>query len=152
MGESIIQGKSFEFALEIISLYKKLQAQKEFVLSKQLLRSGTSIGANVEEATAAQSRRDFLSKMSIASKEARETKYWLRLLQESDLATIDLKSEIAHIDEIIRILTAIVKTTKTTSQLKTQHSKPKTKLAYTSPSPSASSFRPRRRGQSRLGY
>jgi four helix bundle protein len=115
MGESIIQGKSFEFALEIISLYKKLQAQKEFVLSKQLLRSGTSIGANVEEATAAQSRRDFLSKMSIASKEARETKYWLRLLQESDLATIDLKSEIAHIDEIIRILTAIVKTTKTTS-------------------------------------
>lgn len=59
MGESIIQGKSFEFALEIISLYKKLQAQKEFVLSKQLLRSGASIGANVEEATAAQSRRDF---------------------------------------------------------------------------------------------
>lgn len=115
MAESIIQGKSFQFALNVISLYKRLQAKKEFVLAKQLLRSGTSIGANVEEATAAQSRQDFLSKMLIASKEARETKYWLRLLRESDLVTVDLKSEISQIDEIIRILTAIVKTTKTTS-------------------------------------
>ncbi|WP_008312248.1 four helix bundle protein [Leptolyngbya sp. PCC 6406] len=115
MAESVIQKKSFEFALRIICLYKKLQSQKEFVLSKQLLRSGTSIGANVEEATAAQSRRDFLSKMSVASKEARETKYWLRLLQESDLASIDFQSEISQVDELIRILTAIVKTTKTTS-------------------------------------
>ena len=115
MAESIIQGKSFQFALNVIALYKNVQAQKEFVLSKQLLRSRTSIGANVEEATAAQSRRDFLSKMSIASKEARETKYWLRLLQESDLVTVNLKSEITQIDEIIRILTAIVKTTKATS-------------------------------------
>ena len=71
----MIQDKSFDFALEIIALYKKLVAEREFVLSKQLLRSGTSIGANVEEATAAQSRKDFLHKMSLASKEARETRY-----------------------------------------------------------------------------
>ena len=81
MAESLIQGKSFEFALSVIQLYQGLQAEREYVISKQLLRSGTSVGANVEEATAAQSRRDFLSKMSIASKEARETRYWLRLLQ-----------------------------------------------------------------------
>lgn len=75
MGESIIQKKSFEFALEIIQLYRELEQRREYVLSKQLLRSGTSIGANVEEASAGQSRNDFLAKMSIASKEARETKY-----------------------------------------------------------------------------
>ncbi|WP_017302258.1 four helix bundle protein [Nodosilinea nodulosa] len=115
MAESIVQRKSFEFALRVIRLYKQLQAQREFVISKQLLRSGTSIGANVEEATAAQSRRDFLSKMAIASKEARETKYWLRLLKESDLVNLDLSTELSQIDELIRILTAIVKTTKTTS-------------------------------------
>jgi four helix bundle protein len=77
-----------------------------------LLRSGTSIGANVEEASAGQSRKDFLAKMSIASKEARETKYWLRLLQKSKLVDIDVTNELAKIDELIRILTAIVKTTK----------------------------------------
>ncbi|MFQ4137399.1 four helix bundle protein [Nodosilinea sp. PGN35] len=115
MAESIAQRKSFEFALGIIALYKQLQVQREFVISKQLLRSGTSIGANVEEATAAQSRRDFLSKMAIASKEARETRYWLRLLKESNLADIELRAELGQIDELIRILTAIVKTTQTTS-------------------------------------
>ncbi|MEQ3499059.1 four helix bundle protein [Tenacibaculum sp. SSH1-16] len=73
MKESIVQGKSFQFSLKIISLYKKLQQEKEFIISKQLLRSGTSIGANIEEALAGQSKRDFISKMSISSKEARET-------------------------------------------------------------------------------
>ena len=76
MSQSIVREKSFAFALEIISLYKQLQSEKEFVLSKQMLRSGTSIGANIEKALAGQSRRDFLAKMSIASKEARETRYW----------------------------------------------------------------------------
>ena len=71
---------SFDFALEIIKLVKYLKSKKEFVLSNQLLRSGTSIGANVSEAQAAQSTKDFISKMSIASKKARETEYWLRLL------------------------------------------------------------------------
>lgn len=75
MADSIIQKKSFEFALEIIQLYRELLDRQEYALSQQLLKSGTSIGANAEEATAAQSRNDFLAKMSIASKEARETKY-----------------------------------------------------------------------------
>jgi four helix bundle protein len=109
--ESIIQQKSFAFALRIIKLYSKLQEQREYVLSRQLLRSGTSIGANVTEATAAQSRKDFLSKMSIASKEARETKYWLQLLQQSELTTLDVTAELAAVEELIRILTSIVKTT-----------------------------------------
>ena len=111
MSESIVRQKSFGFALEIISLYKQLSAEKEYVLSKQLLRSGTSIGANIEEAVAAQSRRDFLAKMSIASKEARETRYWLVLLQKSKLTKLDLKPAIVQVEELIRILTSIVKTT-----------------------------------------
>ena len=111
MSESIVRQKSFGFALEIISLYKQLSAEKEYILSKQLLRSGTSIGANIEEAVAVQSRRDFLAKMSIASKEARETRYWLVLLQQSKLTKLDLKPAIAKVEELIRILTSIVKTT-----------------------------------------
>ena len=87
--ENKIQEMSFDFSLQIIQLYKILVENKEFVLSKQLLRSGTSIGANIEEAIAAQSRRDFISKMSIASKEARETRYWIRLLDKSKLVAID---------------------------------------------------------------
>ena len=115
MPESLIQKKSFKFALKIIELYKKLQLLNEYVISKQLLRSGTSIGANVEEASAGQSRKDFLAKMAIASKEARETRYWLRLLQESALTNIDISSELEDVNELIRILTSIVKTTKENS-------------------------------------
>ncbi len=111
MKENILQTKSFDFALQIIQLYRKLQDEREYVLSKQLLRSGTSIGANIEEACAGQSRKDFLSKMSIASKEARETKYWLRLLQASKIADVNVSNELALVDELIRILTSIVKTT-----------------------------------------
>lgn len=113
--ENVIQTKSFDFALQIIALFIKLKQEKEFVISKQLLKSGTSIGANVEEATAAQSRRDFISKMSIASKEARETRYWLRLLQKSDLTRIDVSEWMISINEIVRILTSIVKTTQKNS-------------------------------------
>ena len=113
--ESVIRQKSFEFALTIIELYKKLQEQREYVISRQLLRSGTSIGANVEEASAGQSRKDFLSKMAIASKEARETKYWLLLLQRSKLVDVDVSTHLAHVEELIRILTSIVKTTSQTS-------------------------------------
>ena len=86
-------------------------AQNEFILSKQLIRSGTSIGANVEEASAAQSRKDFISKMAISSKEARETNYWLRLLKDSQLCEqIDYTHLIKESEEIIAILTSIVKT------------------------------------------
>jgi len=102
---------SFEFAIAIIDLYKQLLDKKEFILSKQLLRSGTSIGANVEEAIAAQSRKDFISKMSIASKEARETRYWLRLLSKSKLVDLNYNPYLESIKHIINILTKILKTT-----------------------------------------
>jgi four helix bundle protein len=110
MKSNVVQEKSFAFALTVIHLYRKLRDEHEYVISKQLLRSGTSIGANIEEATAAQSRNDFVSKMSIASKEARETRYWLRLLQQSDLTRIDVAIELQQVEEIIRLLSAIVKT------------------------------------------
>ena len=109
---NVIKDKSYQFSLDIILLCKKLKEQDEYILSKQLLRSGTSIGANVEEATAAQSRKDFISKMSIASKEARESNYWLRLLKDSNLCkNIELDPLLNDSAEIIKILTAIVKTT-----------------------------------------
>jgi four helix bundle protein len=108
--ENKILEMTFEFALQIIELYKILIEKREFVLSKQLLKSGTSIGANVEEAIAAQSKRDFISKMSIASKEARETKYWLRLLSKSKLVDTDYSQYLQSIDHIINIITKIVKT------------------------------------------
>lgn len=101
---------TFEFSLSIIELYKILIEKKEFVLSKQLLRCGTSIGANVEEATAAQTRKDFITKMSIASKEAREAKYWLKLLEASKMINYDHSYYITRINHIINILTKIVKT------------------------------------------
>lgn len=108
--DNLIASKTFEFALSIISLYKKLQNEKEFIISNQLMRCGTSIGANVEEAIAAQSKRDFIHKMAIASKEARETKYWLRLLDKSDVTTISVTDYLTAVEHIINIITKIVKT------------------------------------------
>lgn len=110
MGKSIVQEKSFEFSLTIIKLYKRMIDQKEYVLSKQLLRSGTSIGANIEEATAGISKKDFIAKMSISSKEARETRYWLKLIEKSNLVEIDIKEELKQVEDLINILTSIVKT------------------------------------------
>ncbi len=110
MKKSIIQDKSFEFSLAIIDLYKQLIKDKEYIISKQLLRSGTSIGANIEEASTGQSKKDFTAKMSIASKEARETRYWLKLLQRNQLAKRDCSEYLNFIEEIINILTTIVKT------------------------------------------
>lgn len=107
---NLIQEKSFNFALSIIDLYKKLTKEKEYILSKQLLRSATSIGANVEEAIAGQTIRDFIAKMSIASKESRETGYWLRLLQASNLVNLSYEKYLSEINDIVNILTAIVKT------------------------------------------
>ncbi|ABQ25894.1 four helix bundle protein [Geotalea uraniireducens] len=109
--DNIIQKKSYEFALQVISLYRKLYKANEFVLSRQILRSGTSIGANVEEAQAAQSRADFVSKMSIASKEARETCYWLRLLRDSNtISKCEADALLSEAESIVNILTSIVKT------------------------------------------
>ncbi len=107
-----IDERTFDFALATIEAYKYLVSKNEYVLSKQLLRSGTSIGANVHEAQAAQSKKDFVAKMAIASKEARETDYWLRLLEKAGFFVDypkkdDIMSENAA---IINILTKIVKT------------------------------------------
>lgn len=110
---NLIRERSYSFALEIIKLTRMLAQQNEYVLSKQLLKSGTSIGANIEEATAGQSRADFLSKMAIASKEARETLYWLRLLRDSEILDgQSLANVLTEGEEIMKIVTAIVKTTK----------------------------------------
>lgn len=113
--ENIIEKKSFDFAIRIVRLYKYLcDKKKEFVLSKQLLRSGTSIGANVAEAQQAQSKADFTSKISIALKETTETKYWLRLLNATDyLSDIETKTILADCVEIEKILTTILKSSKT---------------------------------------
>ena len=108
---NLIKNKSYQFALKIISFSRQMQNQKEYVLSKQLLRAATSIGANVEEASAAQSKKDFVAKMAISSKEARETHYWLRLIRDSQLCMdIDVGSLVEDCEELIRMLKAIVKT------------------------------------------
>jgi four helix bundle protein len=112
MKKNIIEEKSFSFALDTIKLYRQLIEQKEFVLSKQLLKSATSIGANVQEAQAAQSKKDFISKMAISSKEARESLYWLCLLEASKIIAFDYNYLKAEITEIIKILTVIVKSSK----------------------------------------
>ena len=112
--ESIIERKSFDFAVRIVKLYDFLKnRKKEFIISKQLLRSGTSIGANVAEAQRAQSTADFVSKMKIALKEANETKYWLRLLSETGF--LDRKqsdSILSDCSEIEKILVSILNTSK----------------------------------------
>ena len=111
---NIIEEKSFEFAVRIVNLYKYMTTTKqEFVLSKQLLRSGTSIGANISEAQQAQSPMDFLSKMSIALKEAYESDYWLRLLHRTEYMTKDeYDSMITDCRAITKLLVSIIKSTK----------------------------------------
>ena len=106
-----IKSRTFEFSVLIVELYQFLRNEKkEFTLGKQLLRSGTSIGANVEEATAAQSKKDFIAKMSISLKEARETNYWLRLLKRTGyIKKVDLINES---EEIMNILGAIIRTSR----------------------------------------
>ena len=109
MQKSIIENKSFDFAIRIVKLYQYLcEDKKEYVLSKQLLRSGTSIGANVSEAQRGQSKPDFYAKISIALKEANETLYWIRLLHATEyLNDKEYSSLYSDINEIISILVAI---------------------------------------------
>ncbi|TMM29543.1 four helix bundle protein [Polaribacter aestuariivivens] len=115
--DNIIQTKSYNFAVRIVKLYKHLsQEKKEFVLSKQLLRSGTSIGANVEEAIGGQSRKDFFAKLTIAYKEARESHYWIRLLKDTDfLSDKESESLTTDIEEILKIIGSIQKTIRNTN-------------------------------------
>jgi four helix bundle protein len=114
MKENIIKIKSFDFALRIVKLFKYLaETKKEFVLSKQLLRSGTSVGAMVRESEHAESKADFIHKLSIALKEANESEYWIELLFKSEyIDENSYNSIIEDITEIIKLLTAIVKTSK----------------------------------------
>ena len=115
--DNIIQTKSYNFAVRVVKLYKHLsQEKKEFVLSKQLLRSGTSIGANVEEAIGGQSRKDFFAKLTIAYKEARESHYWIRLLKDTDyLSEKESESLITDIEEILKIIGSIQKAVRSTN-------------------------------------
>lgn len=105
----MIVEKSYDFALRILQLGKYLREQQEYLVSKQVVRCGTSIGANIEEAQGGQSKADFIAKMQIALKEARETKYWLRLLRDGKLLETRLaESLIQDVEELLRLLNAIL--------------------------------------------
>lgn len=114
MKENVVVNKSFMFSVNIIKMYQSLVAEKrEFILSRQVVRSGTSIGANIEEAIGGISEKDFMAKMSIAYKEARETKYWLRLLRETSYLTEDKFTPILDdCDQLLKILYSIINTSK----------------------------------------
>lgn len=111
---SVLREKSYCFALRVVKLYQYLaNEKKEFVLSKQVLRSGTSIGANVEEANQAQSKTDFIHKLSISQKESAETHYWIRLLRDSDYLPEKLAASLLKdCEEIQKLITASIKTAK----------------------------------------
>ena len=117
MAQSIAKQKSYDFAVQIIFFCTKLKKLKQYEIASQLLRSGTSIGANIEEALAGSSRKDFFAKMCIASKEARETNYWLRLIRDTAIMDdVGTKTLIKLSEELIKILTSIVKTGSKTSR------------------------------------
>ena len=113
MDKNIVKEKSFNFAIKIVKLYRYLtEEKKEFVLSKQVLKSGTSVGANIAEAQQEQSKKDFLMKMNISLKECTETKYWIELLNATDYINNEQKESIIEdCIELEKILTSIVKTT-----------------------------------------
>jgi four helix bundle protein len=123
---NVISEKSYAFALKIVDLARALRKKQECELASQLLRCGTSIGANVQEAQCGVSRADFAAKMGIASKEAREVHYWLRLLRDSRALSSDqIAPCLKEAQELVRILTAIVKTSQNAQlpKLNIQHSK-----------------------------
>ena len=112
MAKSVLATKSLAFAIKVVSCVKSLQNEKhEMIMSKQILRSGTSIGANIHEALYAQSKADFVSKLNISLKEASETSYWLTLLEKTDyLSQTEYKSMKADVDELMRMIIASLKT------------------------------------------
>jgi len=116
MSESIVKSKSFAFAVKVVNFYKILCDRKEFVMSKQLLRSGTSIGANVREAVNGQSKADFIHKLSISQKECDESIYWLELLRETncinEIEYISMKDDAV---ELLKIIRSIIITSKANS-------------------------------------
>lgn len=112
--ENPLREKSYAYALAIVKICRQIQkTEKEYVLTKQLLRSSTSIGANIEEAIGGQSSKDFVHKISISNKEARESHYWLRLMRDSEIIEKSIANElIALVEELLRIMTSIQKTMK----------------------------------------
>jgi four helix bundle protein len=114
MRENVVKKKSFAFAVRVVKLYQYLcEQKKEFVLSKQLLRSGTSVGAMLREAEHAESKNDFVHKMAIAQKEINETIYWLELLKETAyLTTLEFETINSDAVEVIKLITSIIKSTK----------------------------------------
>lgn len=111
--ENVVLDKSYAFAIKIVKMYQHLSFEKkEFILSKQLLRAGTSIGANVEEAMGGISKKDFKAKLGIAYKEARESRYWLRLLRDTDYLTKDTSQPMLEdCEELLKLLYVIIKNT-----------------------------------------
>ncbi|GET34583.1 hypothetical protein PbJCM13498_34460 [Prolixibacter bellariivorans] len=109
--ENVVLTKSYNFAVRIVKMYQHLSSEKkEFVLSKQILRSGTSVGANIEEAIGGISKADFRAKMSVAYKEARETDYWLRLLKDTGYLEVESFNSIRNdLNELLRLLYSIIK-------------------------------------------
>lgn len=113
MKENIIAEKTYQFAIEIVKLTRELISEKEYVLSKQILKSGTAIGANVEEAIGGISKKDFRAKMSISYKEARETQYWLKLLRDTKyISTEKFDSLNIELTSILKILYKIIETSR----------------------------------------
>ncbi len=111
--ENVIVTKSYAFAIEIIKLYRELVEQKEYLLSNQMLRSGTSVGANIHECIAGESKKDFIHKLSIALKETRETSFWLKLLKDSDYISSERFDPLMNsCIELTKILNSIILTTK----------------------------------------
>ena len=116
---NVVEEKSFVFAVKVVKAVRKLKEERrEYELASQLMRSGTSIGANVAEAKHAQSKKDYVSKFSIAQKEASETRYWLRLLSATEMMVEEEITElVGDVDELLRIIVSIIKTTKERNNL-----------------------------------
>lgn len=114
MSYSILKEKSYQFAVSIFKTARQVEKEKkEFVITKQIIKSATSIGANIEEALGGQSSKDFISKLSIAYKESRETHYWLRILKDTELLELNqVERLISYCDELLKILTTVIKNSK----------------------------------------
>ena len=116
MGNSVLRDRSYEFALKSVRLGYELIEKREFILSKQFIRSATSIGANMEEAVGAYSRKEFLHKITISYKEARETKFWIKLLRDSNwIDTEQAEMLLSDLEEILKMMGATIKTLKSQS-------------------------------------
>ena len=117
MKKNAIKDTSIELALSSIDLYKEMTDQKEYVISKQILKCSTGVGANIHEALAAESKKDFIHKLSISLKEAREYEYWLRLIEPGDLVSVKTEEVKSQLNSVIALLTSIIKTSKKNSEM-----------------------------------